>query len=582
MADWAASLRAPAAPEERWPLVAASALDSTFAWRDGQPITLAAFLGDVAATAAALPPTRHALNACADRYAFTVALAACMQRDICTLLPPSRAPGVVQHLLADAPDLVLLVDADDAAEETAVPVHRVVAAGAAPLVATIPTHAGERIVARMFSSGSTGVPVPQAKSWSSLVRNGAAEVERLRKTLPQPVALLGTVPPQHSYGFESTVLVALAGGAQLTAARPFFPADIAEALAALPRPRGLVTTPFHLRTVLEAGVALPAADLIVCATAPLNRALAQAAEHAFGAPLIEIYGATESGQLATRRTAQQARWRPFSGVRVEQRAGRAVASGNHVPSDTPLADIVETHGDGRFSLLGRQADVVNIAGKRSSLDYLTQVLLRVPGVVDAAFFLPDESDAADITRVAAAAVAPGQTTAALLAALRTELDPVFLPRPLLLVDALPRSETSKLPVARLRALLAARSPLSAPARSEALAPIAQRAGEPVTAPLDATLALAADHPALAGHFPGHPIYPGVVLLDLAVTAIEAHFGFAVRELPSAKFLAPVRPGATVRLTAEQRDDQVRFELSVGGTPVARGAVRGQSNGSEVA
>jgi acyl-coenzyme A synthetase/AMP-(fatty) acid ligase len=309
----------------------------------------------------------------------------------------------------------------------------------------------------VFSSGSTGVPVPQAKYWSALVRNGAAEVERLQETVVAPVALVGTVPPQHSYGFESTVLLALAGGAQLTAARPFYPADIAEALAQLPRPRGLVTTPFHLRMVLESGVALPPADLLLCATAPLAQTLAKAAERAFAAPLIEIYGATESGQLATRRTARQSRWRPFTGVRVEQYDGQAIASGNHVPAQTPLPDILEVHGDGTFSLRGRQADVVNIAGKRSSLEYLSQVLLRMPGVLDAAFFLPEEADAApDVTRVAAAAVAPGQTAATLLAALRSELDPVFLPRPLLLVDALPRSDASKLPVARLRALLAGR------------------------------------------------------------------------------------------------------------------------------
>ena len=82
------------------------------------------------------------------------------------------------------------------------------------------------------------------------------------------------------------------------------------------------------------------------------------------------------------------------------------------------------------------------------------MLLRVPGVVDGAFFIPEEpTNGADITRLAAAVVAPGQSSNALMAALREHLDPVFLPRPLLLVPALPRSETSKLPVARLRALL---------------------------------------------------------------------------------------------------------------------------------
>ena len=79
--------------------------------------------------------------------------------------------------------------------------------------------------------------------------------------------------------------------------------------------------------------------------------------------------------------------------------------------------------------------------------------------------------------------------------------------------------------------------------------------------LHTALPLPADHPALAGHFPGHPIYPGVVLLDAAIGAIEAHFGAAVRGLPVAKFLAPVRPGMALTLQAERGDSGVRFELS---------------------
>lgn len=95
----------------------------------------------------------------------------------------------------------------------------------------------------------------------------------------------------------------------------------------------------------------------------------------------------------------------------------------------------------------------------------------------------------------------------------------------------------------------------------------------MNATLDALLPLAADHPSLAGHFPGHPLYPGVVLLDAAIAATEAHFGATVRGVSAAKFLAPVFPGSAVRLTAERREDQVKFELSVDGTAVARGSMQ---------
>ncbi|MDB6060300.1 MAG: hypothetical protein JWM78_403 [Verrucomicrobiaceae bacterium] len=59
----------------------------------------------------------------------------------------------------------------------------------------------------------------------------------------------------------------------------------------------------------------------------------------------------------------------------------------------------------------------------------------------------------------------------------------------------------------------------------------------------------ADHPAFAGHFPGMPIVPGVVLLDWAVAAIEAAQGRALfpGQLSVAKFLMPVPPGAQLFL-----------------------------------
>jgi 3-hydroxymyristoyl/3-hydroxydecanoyl-(acyl carrier protein) dehydratase len=98
--------------------------------------------------------------------------------------------------------------------------------------------------------------------------------------------------------------------------------------------------------------------------------------------------------------------------------------------------------------------------------------------------------------------------------------------------------------------------------------------------LDAALPLLDDHPALEGHFPGHPIYPGVVLLDAVIGAIEAHFGAPVRGLPVAKFLAPARPGMSLMLHAERSNGDVRFEIS--STDVARvaaGTARLQEEGA---
>lgn len=89
-----------------------------------------------------------------------------------------------------------------------------------------------------------------------------------------------------------------------------------------------------------------------------------------------------------------------------------------------------------------------------------------------------------------------------------------------------------------------------------------------------------DHPALAGHFPGRPIVPGVVLLDHVVRAIEDARGLAFGALGigAAKFLQPVGPG--VALDIETRDDVhggVRFTVSAGASAVVTGVLTQQAN-----
>lgn len=58
------------------------------------------------------------------------------------------------------------------------------------------------------------------------------------------------------------------------------------------------------------------------------------------------------------------------------------------------------------------------------------------------------------------------------------------------------------------------------------------------------LPIAADHPAFAGHFPGRPVVPGVVLLDEALHAVGLRLGMDLSacRINAAKFLSPALPG----------------------------------------
>lgn len=82
------------------------------------------------------------------------------------------------------------------------------------------------------------------------------------------------------------------------------------------------------------------------------------------------------------------------------------------------------------------------------------------------------------------------------------------------------------------------------------------------------------HPALAGHFPGEPILPGVVLLDEALHAIEAASGATGPwRIGSVKFLGTIVERPTLTLEFDRAPSGLwRFALTDRGRPVAAGTV----------
>jgi 3-hydroxyacyl-[acyl-carrier-protein] dehydratase len=97
------------------------------------------------------------------------------------------------------------------------------------------------------------------------------------------------------------------------------------------------------------------------------------------------------------------------------------------------------------------------------------------------------------------------------------------------------------------------------------------------------LTIAADHPALAGHFPGMPVVPGVVLLDEALHAIGAALGcdLSACRIASVKFLSPVLPGQTVVIVHDGVHDSaaIRFTLMHGERKIAAGVVHRHAGGA---
>ena len=428
---------------------------------DGQgETTLAQFEREVRGVAACLPVARYAINLCEDRHRFLVAFCAAALRGQTTLLPSSRAAAVVDEVLAQhAPSYCI---GDEALVPEPPHYWR--------LPETLPQLDGEALlvddaalVAIGFTSGSTGQPTANRKTWAAFRASTAQNFAALSDLLAQHgdggdasagnTHVVATVPPQHMYGMEMSVLLPLLGDLAVHATRPFFPDDIARALRDAVSPPLLVTTPVHLRALVESGVALPRLAGIVSATAPLSAQLAFVAEMRFGCEVREVFGSTETCVIARRRTAIESAWTPLPGVVLSPQPDGTAVHAPHLTEPVVLADLVEVFADGRFELRGRNADLLEIAGKRASLGDLTRKLLAVPGVIDGVVLQLDEPDATGVRRIVALAVAPALDAATIIRALREQVDPVFLPRRLRCIASLPRNETGKLPRHALLALL---------------------------------------------------------------------------------------------------------------------------------
>jgi acyl-coenzyme A synthetase/AMP-(fatty) acid ligase len=568
--------------------------------RQGQRIiSRDTFLAEIRALAELLPDRPYVVNFCSDRYRFTVAWAAAMLRGQITLLPAGRDPGAVAALRADYEALYVLADDDQAGDWPGPYVAYPDAASPAPGAqapsreaggTAIPAFPPDQTAAVLFTSGSTGRPHASPRSWGRLVAGSQAAGAALGIARFPGAKLVATVPHAHSYGLESAVMLPLQHGLTLTAERPFFPADVAASLDHDDQPCILVTTPVHLRALVgdaprdPVGTGLGTsfrAAFVLSATAPLSAALAARTEAAFGAPVFEIYGCSEAGQLATRRTVDGPVWRCLDGFRLYNDAAGSWAAGPG-EADVRLADEIDPDDAGGFVLLGRTADLVNVAGKRSSLAYLTAQLLAIDGVEDGVFLVPDEDQAGAASqpgatpRLAAVVLAPGLTPAAILGALRERIDAAFLPRPLHVVDTLPRNELGKLPRAEVLRLIGQPSFRAAVANPAAINPAAanpslatgQSEGRAPT-----LLHFAQDHPAGPGHFPGNPIVPGAVLLDELVGALFP--GAWCGSVDSVKFHHSVRPGDSVAVTHRTDGETTRFEgrLAHSETRVLSGVLR---------
>lgn len=427
------------------------------------PVGPGAFLAAAARLAACLPD-RPFVNACADRLLAAVGIAASLLRGQVSLIPGEPGAATIAALAARHPGAHLLFDGEGPAPGT-LPATRVsLPAGMDEAASGIPALPADLPAMIVFTSGTTGTPVGTTKSWGELVARSRAAAARFGLGGATVVA---TVPAGHMYGLETSVLLPLHAPVTVRCGTPLYPADVAAALADAGPGTVLVTTPLQLRAALRGARPGPAPSRVISATAPLDPALAAEAEAVWGTQVFEILGATEVGSIASRRTVAGPAWRLYDGLAFRDDAEGVLVEAPHA-APRRFGDLVRRDPDGRhFELVGRPQDLVKLGGRRASLAGLAHAVCGIGGVEDAVFVAPADLAREPASRLAALVVAPGHDAASLADAMRRIIDPVFLPRPLVLLDRLPRNALGKLPRADLLAILDRHLAARAPAREGA-------------------------------------------------------------------------------------------------------------------
>lgn len=241
----------------------------------------------------------------------------------------------------------------------------------------------------LFTGGSTGIP----KIWPKTPRNMFAEARYQAGAFgisPEDI-FLSTVPPNHIYGLLFSVLAPFVSLSRVLNGTYIFPREILKAAQDY-RASVLVSVPAHYRVLKAEDLERGNFRLALSSAGVLDKNDAAYFREKTGLDIVEIYGSTETGGIATRRRSQDDElWHPMAPVAWKIRDDRLCVRSDFLSPALPrdgkgyfvTSDCVDAGGHDQFILRGRADDVVKIGGKRVDMAAVQAKLKQVPGVRDA-------------------------------------------------------------------------------------------------------------------------------------------------------------------------------------------------------
>ncbi len=306
---------------------------------------------------------------------------------------------------------------------------------------------GEIELLRIFTGGSTGSP----KIWSKTAGNlfGEALYMAAGYQIDHKDTLLSTVSPYHIYGLLFSVVIPLVSKAAICRETPLFPTEIVEC-SRQGSATILVSIPPHYRVIKERkpGSSL---RLAFSSAGMLPEEDGRVFTKNNGVGVVEVYGSTETGGLATRdRSAGEIFFSPLKPVIYKIKNDRLHVKSPFLCPDLPLdsegfflsGDKVREEATGQFSLHGRADAVTKVGGVRVDLDEVRDLLQSQASVEECMVLsLLDETGRGN--RVEALVRGEGADPARLKKALALQLEPAALPRRILVVPVIPLTSTGK-------------------------------------------------------------------------------------------------------------------------------------------
>jgi len=453
----------------------------------------------------------------------------------------------------DADDGVVAVLHDDPAREAR-------SAKARYLPAILEQRTGARghravwpeLAVRMTTSGTTEQPKYVVKTSVQLV----GELAVLAQVVPGATCVLSTVPLSHLYGLLWGVLLPLRIGARIANHDALLPADVR---AAIERDHVdvMVSTPAHLRAMVD--TAMPRAMRVISSGARLSPELHLQLALERGWQVTDVLGSTETGGIAT-RTAPTGAWQPLPDVVVSSPRGRLTVVSPWCER-LELDDEIELTGEGGFRYLGRNDEVIKIAGKRAHAQAIETAVLRIPGVADAAALVHRAEGREPRIAMAIACDASGLVVDrnAVEAAIRDQFDAVFVPKILKWVASIPRTDRGKVDRAALRAQWADA------ATTTRHIPCCRVAAGQYSANVPHDLVF------FCGHFDAIAILPGAVIVErLLWPIVRAEWPEVarLRGIRRLRFRRPVVPGQRLSVTVKRDGTKIVAEIACDTSAVA--------------